>query len=240
MRKTFLIVFMVLAILITACQPIEPTDTAEVEQLREQNQYLTKQLLEGQTLIRDLQIQVNTLSTQVAGLTPEAVQNGNVEGLATVILPLLQAKDYATLATFVHPQAGLRFSPQLFIHTDTDLIFTRDQVANFTMETNIYTWGTHAAKGDLLQLSVFDYWNEYVIPLMPDQQWQMLPEGQKSPSIAIDNFNEVYPQGSYIDFLKPGTEEFGNLDWKLLRLVFEQATDGAYYLVGIIHDNWVP
>lgn len=240
MRKTFLIVFMVLAILITACQPIEPTDTAEVEQLREQNQYLTKQLLEGQTLIRDLQIQVNTLSTQVAGLTPKAVQNGNVEGLATVILPLLQAKDYATLATFVHPQAGLRFSPQLFIHTDTDLIFTRDQVANFTMETNIYTWGTHAAKGDLLQLSVFDYWNEYVIPLMPDQQWQMLPEGQKSPSIAIDNFNEVYPQGSYIDFLKPGTEEFGNLDWKLLRLVFEQATDGAYYLVGIIHDNWVP
>ncbi len=108
------------------------------------------------------------------------------------------------------------------------------------METNIYTWGTHAAKGDLLQLSVFDYWNEYVIPLMPDQQWQILPEGQKSPSIAIDNFSEVYPQGSYIDFLKPGTEEFGNLDWQLLRLVFEQATDGAYYLVGIIHDNWVP
>ncbi len=240
MKKVFFFVFLAFAVVLAGCQPIAPTDTTEIDQLREQNQILTQLLLEGQEKIRDLQIEVNNLSTQVAGLTPKAVQNGNVEGLATVILPLLQAKDYATLATFVHPQAGLRFSPQLFIHTDTDLIFTRDQVANFTMETNIYTWGTHAAKGDLLQLSVFDYWNEYVIPLMPDQQWQILPEGQKSPSIAIDNFSEVYPQGSYIDFLKPGTEEFGNLDWQLLRLVFEQATDGAYYLVGIIHDNWVP
>jgi hypothetical protein len=120
------------------------------------------------------------------------------------------------------------------------LIFTREQVANFATDSNIYTWGTHAAKGDLLQMSVVEYWVEYVMPLMPDQQWQMLTEGQKSPSIAIDNFSEVYPQAEYVDFLKPGTEEFGNLDWQLLRMVFEQASDGAFYLVGIIHDNWVP
>ncbi len=240
MKKTLIMVFIFFAMLIAACQPIDPTDTAEVEQLREQNQYLTQQLLEGQTLIRDLQIEVNILSTQVAELTPKAVQDGNFEGLAAIILPLLQAKDYATLATFVHPQAGLRFSPQLFIHTDTDLIFPRDQVVNFTMDNNVYTWGTHAARGDLLQLSIMDYWNGYVIPVLPDQDWLMLAEGQTSPSIAIDNFSEVYPQAAYIDFLKPGTEENGNLDWQLLRLVFEQATDGAYYLVGIIHDNWVP
>ena len=175
MKKTLLMVFIFFAMLIAACQPIDPTDTAEVEQLREQNQYLTQRLLEGQTLIRDLQIEVNTLSTQVAELIPKAVQDGNFEGLATVILPLLQAKEYATLATFVHPQAGLRFSPQLFIHTDTDLIFPRDQVANFTMDNNVYTWGTHAARGDLLQLSIMDYWNGYVIPILPDQDWLMLP-----------------------------------------------------------------
>ena len=240
MKKTLFIVFMVLAILITACQPIEPTYTAEVEQLREQNQYLTQLLFESQTLIQDLQIEVSTLSTQVAELTPKAIQDGNSEGLAAVILPLLQAKDYAALATFVHPQAGLRFSPQLFIHTDTDLIFTRDQVANFASEGTLFTWGTDAAKGDLLQMNVVDYWDEYVIPVMPDQVWKMLAEGEENPSIAIDNFTEVYPQAEFVDFLKPGTEEFGNLDWQLLRLVFEQAADGTYFLVGIIHDNWVP
>jgi len=240
MRKKLLIVFIIFTTLLTACQPIEPTDTTEVDTLREQNQYLTQQLLEGQTLIRDLQIQVNTLSTQVAQLTPQPINEGALEGLAVAILPLLQARDYATLATFVHPQAGLRLSPQLFIHTDTDLIFTREQVANFATDSNIYTWGTHAAKGDLLQMSVVEYWVEYVMPMMPDQQCQMLTEGQKSPSIAIDNFSEVYPQAEYVDFLKPGTEEFGNLDWQLLRMVFEQASDGAFYLVGIIHDNWVP
>lgn len=240
MKKAFFFVFLAFAVVIAGCQPIAPTDTTEIDQLREQNQVLTQLLLEGQGKIRDLQIEVNTLSTQVAQLTPKAAQDGNFEGLGEVILPLLQAKDYATLATFVHPQAGLRFSPQLFIHTDTDLVFTREQVANFTLDNAIYTWGTHAAKGDLLEMSVYNYWNEYVIPLMPDQPWQMLAEGQKSPSIAIDNFFEVYSQGHYVDFLKPGTEEFGNLDWKLLRLAFERAADGAYYLVGIIHDNWVP
>ncbi len=240
MKKAFFFVFLAFAVVLAGCQPIAPTDTTEIDQLREQNQILTQLLLQGQEKIRDLQIEVNTLSTQVAQLTPKAALDGNLEGLATVILPLLQAKDYATLATFIHPQAGLRFSPQLFIYTNTDLVFTREQVANFVLDNAIHTWGTHAAKGDLLQLSVVDYWNEYVIPLMPDQQWQMLAEGQKSPSIAIDNFSDVYPQGSYVDFVKPGTEEFGNLDWQLLRLVFEQATDGAYYLVGIIHDNWVP
>ena len=142
MRKTLLIFFIIFSLLIKACQPIEPKESAEVEQLRKQNQYLTKQLLEGQTLIRDLQIEVNTLSTQVAQMTPVPVQGFNFEGMAAVILPLLQTKDYSELATFVHPQFGLRFSPQLFIHTDTDLIFTRDQVANFTMDNNIYTWGT--------------------------------------------------------------------------------------------------
>ena len=240
MRKIFFFVFLAFAIALTGCQPLPPTDTSELDQLRETNQALTQLLLEGQEKIRDLQIEVNTLSTQVAQMTPVPVQGFNFEGMAAVILPLLQTKDYSELATFVHPQFGIRFSPQLFIHTDTDLVFTRDQASNFAMDANIYTWGTHAARGDLLQLSVNEYWNEYVIPILPDQDWQMLDETQKSPSIAIDNFIDVYQHTQYVDFLKPGTEEFGNLDWQLLRLAFERSSDGAYYLVGIIHDNWVP
>ena len=240
MKKAFFFVFLALAVVLAGCQPIAPTDTAEIDQLREQNQSLSQQLLESQRQILDLQSQVDALSTQVVQLPPTPIQKGALDGLATEILSLLEAKDFAALASFVHPQAGLRFSPQLFIHTDTDLVFTREQVVNFTSDNNIYTWGTHAARGDLLRMSVFNYWNEYVIPILPDQQWQMLAEGQKSPSGSIDNFSEVYPQGSYVDFVKPGTEEFGNLDWQLLRLAFQQATDGAYYLVGIIHDIWVP
>ncbi|MDD2521739.1 MAG: hypothetical protein PHW11_02800 [Anaerolineaceae bacterium] len=239
MKKTFFFVLLALAIALAGCQPIAPTDTTEIDQLKEQNQALTLLLLEAQDQNRELQNQVYALSTQVAQKTPEPIPEDFV-GLASTILPLLRQKNYTTLATFVHPQAGLRFSPQLFIHTDTDLVFTRDQVADFGTDNSIYTWGTHAAKGDNIQMSVNDYWDVYVIPLVPNQEWVMLAENEYSPSIAIDNFNEVYSLGSYIDILKPGTEEFGNLDWQLLRLIFEQATDGAYYLVGIIHDNWVP
>ncbi|MEL7626258.1 MAG: hypothetical protein AAGU15_05310 [Anaerolineaceae bacterium] len=240
MKKTFFFLFLALAITLFGCQPLVPTDTAELDQLREQNQNLSQQLLEAQQQVNDLQAQVNALSTQVAQLQPTPVQEGSNQGLAATILPLLQAKDYTTLATFIHPQAGLRFSPQLFIHTETDLVFTREQVANFGSNRAIYTWGTHAAKGDAIEMSVGDYWDVYVIPLNPGQDWVIVGKGEELPSIAIDNFFEVYPQGDFVDFLKPGTAEVGNLDWQLLRLVFEQAADGAWYLSGIIHDNWVP
>lgn len=240
MKKIFPAVFMIFAITISACQPIETSDTAEVEQLKDQNQHLSQLLLEDQEQIQALQLQVNTLSTQVAQMTPIPVQGVSFEGMAAAILPLLQAKDYTELASFVHPKYGLRFSPQLFIHTDTDLVFTSEQIASFASDSNIYTWGTHAARGDFLQLSVKDYWSEYVIPLLPAQDWVMLAEGQNSPSIAIDNFEEVYSHAGYADFLKPGTEENGNMDWQLLRLAFERASDGGYYLVGVIHDSWVP
>lgn len=239
MRKYLLTVFLVCVIVMSGCQPMEPTDTSEMELLKEQNQILSQQLLESQKQILDLQSQIKILSTQVAQL-PEPIQEGGFEGLGAEILAILQAKDFPSLASFVHPQVGLRFSPQLFIHTNTDLVFTREQVANFALDNAIYTWGTHAAKGDLLEKSVNAYWDEYVIPLLPEQDWSLLDEGEKTPSIAIDNFFDVYPRGHYVDFLKSGTEEFGNMDWQSLRLVFEQATDGAYYLAGIIHDNWVP
>jgi len=171
MKKAFFFVFLALAFVLAGCQPIAPTDTAQIDQLREQNQSLSQQLLESQRQILDLQSQVEALSTQVAQLPPAPIQEGALHGLATEILSLLQSKDFAALAPYVHPQAGLRFSPLLFIHTDTDLVFTREQVANFASDNNIYTWGTLAARGDLLQMSVVDYWIEYVIPLMSDQQW---------------------------------------------------------------------
>ncbi len=71
MKKVFFFVFLAFAVVLAGCQPIAPTDTTEIDQLREQNQILTQLLLEGQEKIRDLQIEVNNLSTQVAGLTPK-------------------------------------------------------------------------------------------------------------------------------------------------------------------------
>ena len=240
MKNKFFAVFLALTILLVSCEPMEPTDSIDVERLKEQNQLLSQQLLESQEEIQKLQNEVNVLSTQTAQLQPVPIPEGTLEELAAEILPVMQAKDFVALARFVHPEKGVRFSPQGYIKTDTDLVFTREQVANFALYSNNFTWGAHFAKDELLEMSVNDYWDKYVVPLLPDQEWVMLDEDEETPSEAIDNFYEVYPQGRYIDFLKPGTEEFSNLDWQSLRLAFEQAADGAYYLVGIIHDNWVP
>lgn len=240
MKNKFFAVFFVLVVALASCQPLEPTDSSEVERLKEQNQILYQQLLESQEQIRQLQNEVNILSTQAAQIQPTPIQQGNLEGLAAEILEILKAKDFVALASYVHPEKGVRFSPQGTIKTETDLVFNREDVANFALYNNNFTWGSHFAKDELLVMSVNDYWDQYVIPKGLDQEWIMLEEDEATPSQAIDNFDEVYPQGTYIDFLQPGTEKYDQLDWQSLRLAFEQTADGAYYLVAIIHDNWVP
>ena len=133
MKNKFFAVFFVLVVALASCQPLEPTDSSEVERLKEQNQILSQQLLESQEQIRQLQNEVNILSTQAAQIQPTPIQQGNLEGLAAEILEILKAKDFVALASYVHPEKGVRFSPQGTIKTETDLVFNREEVANFAI-----------------------------------------------------------------------------------------------------------
>lgn len=41
-----------------------------------------------------------------------------------------------------------------------------------------------------------------------------------------------------VEYYLPGENpDYGGLDWQSLRLVF-QHKEGAWYLVGVIHDEW--
>jgi hypothetical protein len=190
------------------------------------------------------QDQINTLSTQVANL-----ENANCalepaepsfEGLAAQILPLLQNQDFAALAPFIHPELGVRISPYGYVNVAKDLVFTREEVAAFGSNQEVYLWGVQAGSGMDINLTVAEYWPEYVTSQTPAQEWGLLLDPTRKASNTIDNFAEVYPDGQYVEYLQPGTEVYGYLDWQSLRLGFQQSGDGAYYLMALIHDEWTP
>jgi len=233
MKQTFFSLSLVCLLILTSCLAAEPTDTAELEQLRQQNQSLSEQLLAAQE-------QINTLSTQVAQLeTPNPIE-ASFEGLADQILPLLQKQDFSALASFIHPELGVRISPYGYVNIDDDLVFTREQVAAFGTNQQVYHWGVQAGSGMDIDLTIAEYWQKYVTSETPVQEWGLLLDPSRKASSTIDNFAEVYPDGHYVEYLQPGTETYGYLDWLSLRLGFQQSGDGAYYLMAIIHDEWTP
>jgi len=237
MKKKLCSLLILSILTLTGCVATTPGGNAELEQLRQQNQLLTDQLLAAQE-------QINTLSTQIATLENPSISlepvEFNFEGLAAEILPLLQSRDFAALAPFIHPELGVRISPYGYVNVDTDLVFTREEVAAFGSDQQVYLWGVQAGSGMDIELTVSEYWERYVTRETPAQEWGLLLDPSRKASNTIDNFAEVYPDGHYVEYFQPGTEEYGYLDWRSLRLGFQQSGDGAYYLAAIIHDEWTP
>ncbi len=237
MKKALFPLLLVVVFTLTGCLAAAPTNTAELELLRQQNQALTDQLLA-------VQGQVVSLSTQIAQLkesaaTPQPMET-SFEALAAKILPLLQNRDFLYLSSFIHPELGVRISPYGYVNMDKDLVFTREQVAAFGSNHQVYHWGVQSGSGMDIDLPIAEYWEEYVTSETPAQEWGLLLNPSQKASNTIDNFAEVYPEAHYVEYLQPGTEVYGYLDWQSLRLGFQKSSDGAYYLMAIIHDEWTP
>jgi hypothetical protein len=57
-------------------------------------------------------------------------------------------------------------------------------------------------------------------------------------SSMVNNIAEVYPTAMTVEYHFEGFEpQYEGMDWRSLRLVFEYEA-GAWYLVGIVHDEW--
>jgi len=54
---------------------------------------------------------------------------------------------------------------------------------------------------------------------------------------SIDNLNKIYQKSDFVEFYSDGSEEYGEMDWRAMRLVFD-TYQGKRYLVAIINDQW--
>lgn len=156
---------------------------------------------------------------------------------ADQVIAALKDMDTATLAGYVHPQMGLRFSPYAFVK-DTDLVFPANKLAGLLDDGTIYTWGAYAATGEPINLSFADYFSKFVY----DEDFVNAPQKalnvRLGVSTSMDNSADFYSNAMIVEYYFPGFDpKYGGMDWRSLRLVFV-AIDSNWYLAGIIHDQW--
>jgi len=164
------------------------------------------------------------------------------EDLATAAdeaVKALREKDMERLAALVHPTKGVRFSPYGYVRTeaDGDLVFTADQVRGLMEDKTVYQWGVYDGSGEPIELTFAEYYDKFVY----DQDFANASKKAVDEIIGtgntLINLDEAYPNGRFVEYHYPGTEEYDHMDWASLRLVFEEV-DGLWYLVGIVHDQW--
>ena len=89
-------------------------------------------------------------SADAALLDPQ--DNFPLLGSACAVNRAIQQGDWSTLASYVHPELGVTFTPYSTVEPDSDLTFTADQIKNLAQDQNSYTWGFEDGRGDPIQI----------------------------------------------------------------------------------------
>ncbi len=156
---------------------------------------------------------------------------------AQEVIEFLRERDLKSLAQWIDPEQGLRFSPYSHINIETDLVFKADQLPAFK-DTNKLKWGFADGSGDPIELSFRDYYEKFVY----NQDFEDAPNVNVNKIMGLGNaeFNgkEVYPDASFVEYHFPGFDDkYEGMDWQSLILVFVPAGN-EWKLVAIVHGQW--
>ena len=149
----------------------------------------------------------------------------------------LANKDFARITDDIHPTRGVRFSMYAYVRPESDKVFNRAQYAQYLQQSDIrFTWGEKDGTGDLLITPLPTYLDTWV-------------DGKKFNDVnisvnkitnngnSINNLKDIYQNSDVVEFYYKGTEEYAGMDWRVLRLVFDEY-QGKRYLVAVINDQW--
>lgn len=160
------------------------------------------------------------------------------------VIKLIKAKDFAKLSAYVDPVKGLRFSPYPHIEEqamadDGTIVFSAQKLKQASpTDTQKYVWGVQDGSGMPINMTLIEYWNRFVYnkdfanAKKVGYNQSVIPAGN-----MVDNVRGVYPKAIIVEYYIPGTEQYGEMDWAGLRLIFEK-TGSTWYLVEINHAEW--
>ena len=149
----------------------------------------------------------------------------------------LANNDYASITNDIHPTRGVRFSMYAYVHLDTDKVFSRAQFSQYLRESKIrFTWGDLDGTGEMLIVPLPVYLDTWIDAKKFDNA-RITVNKFESRGNMINNVNEAYPTSDVVDFVYSGSDKYDGMDWKGMRLVFDEY-QGRRYLVAIINDRW--
>lgn len=194
-----------------------------------------KQIKELENKVLELETEITSLKNQI----PEETNN-NTNLLFQVInvIEVIKDKDMEELASYVHPTKGVRFTAYDYIDTEWDQVFLPEDLPALTEDNQEYRWGYYDGSGDPIDLTFNEYYDEFIYDedfANPEIIGNNISIGRGN---TINNIEEAYPDAHFIEFHFSGFDpEFAGIDWKSLKLVFEEE-NGTWYLVGVVHGQW--
>jgi len=149
----------------------------------------------------------------------------------------LANKDFSRITNDIHPTHGVRFSMYAYVRPESDKVFSRTQYEQYLSQSNIrFTWGEKDGTGDLLIMSLPTYLDTWV-DSKTFHNARISTNKTSNNSNSINNLKEIYPQVEVVEFYYNGTEAYAGMDWRVLRLVFDEY-QGKRYLIAVISDQW--
>lgn len=158
-----------------------------------------------------------------------------VAALAKDVVTALKEKDMHALAALTHPENGIRFSPYGFIG-EADRIIKADELDKMWNSKTKVFWGLMDATGRPIRRTFKEYYKRFIYDRDFASTKRITVNDIQRTNKYINVF-EKYPKGAVVEYYFSGDLDFEELDWRSLRLVFEEFEE-VWYLCGIIHDEW--
>ncbi len=152
------------------------------------------------------------------------------------IIQALKDKNFKKFAEFIHPEKGVRFSMYAFVNPKEDKKFSKADFIRYQPTKTLFTWGTMDGSGDLYRATIRDYLADWVYSKDFATAQVSLNEFQGKGN-SLNNVKEIYPNADFTENFMKGSEANSGMDWKCLRLIFEEF-QGTYYLIGAVNDQW--
>jgi hypothetical protein len=161
----------------------------------------------------------------------------SLEQTASAVLKALQTNDLTTLANYVHPTRGVRFTPYSYI-SETDLVFSHSVIPTLTADATVYHWGMFDGSGLPIDLTYNEYYAKFIYSADFANPEQVAFNAFIGSGNSINNLEEFYPGAEFVEYHFSGfDEQYEGMDWQSLRLVFSHE-GGQFYLIGIVHAQW--
>jgi len=154
--------------------------------------------------------------------------------LARKIYKSIKEKNYTSIAQYIHPDAGLRFSPYCFVQSSLNFVYKKDKYLKELEQNSKLYWGEEDASGDSIVMTMKDYFANHVTGSYLDP---LEPYELTAGTTMSDNTEEIFTGCSSVNFVYPGSKEHDGMDWKSLTMFFKKY-ENNYYLVGLVNNAW--
>ena len=150
----------------------------------------------------------------------------------------IKAKDFSLLSSMVSDDNGVTFTPYSSVDPETVITLTAQQIKKAPEDQNIYGWGFEDGRGNLIEMTISEYFAQYVFDADYTKAPQVGIDTVLISGNALENVREAYPDCRFVDFSYPSSDPVNDgLDWCSLKLVFKPE-QSAWKLVGVIHGQW--